>query len=91
MTRDRKLAWLSVGTIVLGLWAFLFAFILGFALYNVIVLQGESGDVIGYAMTFGMFLIFCALPGYLAWRCFKASRRLSRERAMQFNSKQAFE
>ena len=91
MTRDQKLAWLSVGTIVLGSWAVLFTFILGFALYNVVVFFGEPGDAIGYAMTFGMFLIFCVLPGYFAWKCFKTYKRLSRERETQFNSKQAFE
>jgi uncharacterized membrane protein len=91
MTRDQKLAWLSVGTIVLGLWAVFFAFILAFAIHNLFFSMGYKGDSTGYTITFGMFLIFCALPGYLAWRCFKASRRLSRERAMQFNSKQAFE
>jgi len=91
VNNEKKIAWLSVGTIVLGLWAFFFTFILGFALYNVIILSGEPGDATSYGMTFGMFFIFCALPGYLAWKCFKASRRLGRERETQFNSKQAFE
>lgn len=92
MTDDHKIIWFTVGFVLFGLWAAIFAFSIVFAMISILMtgLAGD-GDLLGYGIIAGMFLIFVVLPAFIAWKCFKVSRRLSRARKNRFVSKQAFE
>jgi membrane protein implicated in regulation of membrane protease activity len=89
MTPEKKIAWLTVGTLCFGLWGggFLFIFLYAFT-------QGvffEAPDAIGVILTFIIFLLFVVLPLFAAWKFFNASRRLGKERQDKFVQKKAFE
>ncbi|MEP3655810.1 MAG: hypothetical protein ABJO36_13020 [Litorimonas sp.] len=86
---DTKIAWLTVGTLTLGIWAAFFGFIvivsvIGMAPFGLI-------DTTGVGILIGMVLIFVVLPAFGAWTFFKSSRRLSRQRRDKFVNKKAFE
>ncbi len=88
MTREGKIAWYGVGAVVCGFFAFSFT---ASTLYTMaIVLPETKPDAIGLVFTLGIILVFCVLPGFAAWKCFQAGRRLSGERRDEFNQKEAF-
>lgn len=89
MSSDKKIAWLTIGTVSLGIWAAFFGFIMivsvaGMAPFGLI-------DAAAVGILIGMVLIFVVLPGFGSWRCFKSSQRLGRQRRDKFVNKQAFE
>jgi len=89
MNFEKKIVWLTVGTIVFGLWALNF---IGIFIYA--ATQGvfsEGGDTVGFILTLLLFLIFGILPAFLAWKCFTKSRHLSRKKSDEFTHKKAFE
>ena len=88
MSREGKIAWLSMGAVVCGLWALSFAAILTFAM--AVVLQDTRPDTTGLMMTGLMIIVLILLPGFAAWKFFMASRRLSAQRHDAFAQKETF-
>lgn len=85
---DKKIAWLTVGTIALGFWAAIIFFSFGLAAF-----QGafsEGGDLTGFIFVGATFLILGLLPAFGAWKCFSASRRLSQNRQSKFIQEETF-
>ena len=88
MTREGKIAWFGAGAVLFGFFAFSFTASILYAM--AMVLPESKPDAIGLVFTVGVILVFCVLPGFAAWKCFQAGRRLSRERRDEFHQKEAF-
>ena len=88
MSREGKIAWLSIGAVVCGVWALSFGAIMAWAM--VVVSADTKPDATGWFLTALVLVVFVILPGFLAWRLFAASRRLSAQRRDDFVHKEAF-
>ena len=88
MSREGKIAWLNVGGLVCGIWALGSAAIMAFGM--AVVLQDTQADAVGWVMTVGVVVVIILLPGFAAWKLFKASRRLAAQRRDEFAHKEAF-
>lgn len=90
MSDNAKIAWYSIGLILLGFWSVYFLGMMIFA--SIITIRdGVYPDGIGIILSFAVLLLFCVLPGFGAWKCFKGYRRLARKRNNNFIQKDAFE
>lgn len=89
MSNETKIAWLTVGTVCLGIFALFF----GIAIIVAVSGMAPFGliNATAFAILIGMILVFVALPAFGSWRCFKSSQRLGRQRYNKFVNKKAFE
>lgn len=90
MSLDTKIAWANIGLLLCGMCTLGSAYILmlGLALGG---FGGLSPDTRSFIQMLILLSIFAVFPAFAAWKFFKKSRRLNKERRDNFVHEEAFE